>query len=430
MPAPVTPEEGCICDGKGGTSMNRRLLLCALLALPATAAADEAPANGRLTLTVRETAGIHRFGYPVGVEVPLGRPVREADRFRLLKDGRPIAAQFRPIAGGREPASAVYIDFIISPGPLEKQTYVVEYGPEVTPGPEPKRGMKVEMDKETITVAHPGNLAFVMPRHLVGLLRQVRAGEVEYLKSGSPGLLLRTRDRVEVRAGGVGAVPAVAKVTRSGPLAVGLRFESNEALGGGRQVTSVVDMEFPISKSWVRVTWTLADPKDDVAELGAELRLNVSAAPILVDFGAGSYVYATLRKNESAMLRAGRLDAAKTDRPIWDTLLGPAGKMSSYVVAAPGERRPAEGWAHVMDKQRCTAVAVEGFAEMGQEAELTIDAEGRLRIWRSLAPGGKAEARKPKRLSFWLHFVDMPVHIGAATSPQAMLAPLRVEVGR
>ena len=34
----------------------------------------------------------------------------------------------------------------------------------------------------------------------------------------------------------------------------------------------------------------------------------------------------------------------------------------------------------------------------------------------------------PKKITFWLHFVGMPVHVGAATSPQAMLAPLRVTV--
>jgi hypothetical protein len=31
-----------------------------------------------------------------------------------------------------------------------------------------------------------------------------------------------------------------------------------------------------------------------------------------------------------------------------------------------------------------------------------------------------------KELRFWFHFVPMPVQIGAATSPQAMLSPLEV----
>jgi hypothetical protein len=83
-----------------------------------------------------------------------------------------------------------------------------------------------------------------------------------------------------------------------------------------------------------------------------------------------------------------------------------------------------------MDKRRCTAVAVEGFAAGGQEAELTVDAEGRLRIGRKFAPSEKREGRRTKQLSVWLHFVNMPVQVGAATSPQAMQAPLRVEVQR
>jgi hypothetical protein len=75
-----------------------------------------------------------------------------------------------------------------------------------------------------------------------------------------------------------------------------------------------------------------------------------------------------------------------------------------------------------MDRERCTAVAVAEFAA-GPGAEIAADADGRLRLWRSFAPGAG-----PKRLAFWLHFVGMPVQVGAATSPQAMLAPLRVEV--
>jgi len=99
-----------------------------------------------------------------------------------------------------------------------------------------------------------------------------------------------------------------------------------------------------------------------------------------------------------------------------------AGATVPYVVASPGAR-PAEGWAHVMDSRRCTAVAVEGFATAAKRdspAEIAVDADGSLRLWRV----------GTKQLRFWLHFVGMPVHAGAATSPQAMLAPLWVEVSR
>jgi hypothetical protein len=323
--------------------MDWRLLLGVLLVLPRATAADEVPANGRLMLTVRETAGIRRGSDMASVELPLGRPVRDTDRFRLLENGRPITAQFRPVHGDRKPASSVYLDFIVNIGPLEKRAYTVEYGPEVTPGPEPKRGLKVETGKDTITVVNAGELAFVLPRNLLGLLRQMRVGDIEYLKSGSPGLLLRTRQGSEVRAGASGTASPVARVMRDGPVAVGLHFEGAEVLPGGREIASVVDMEFPVTKSWVRTTWTLGDAKDEIAELVIELRLNVPAGPVLVDFGAGSYVYATLRKDQVALLRAGRLDPTKSERPAWETLLGPAGALRPYVIARPGERRQAEG---------------------------------------------------------------------------------------
>jgi hypothetical protein len=385
--------------------MRHGLPVILLLALAAPVAADE-PGVRHLDLVVRETAGIRRFGYPVSVVLPAGAAARAGDRFRLLENGKPVTAQFRRVEGQRGQAAAVYLDFNVNHGPLEKHTYRVEHGPSVEAGPEPKGGIKVDVGAETIKVAHGRDLEFVLPRNLSGLLRQVRAGRTEYLRAGSAGLLLRDKDGKEHRASGA------ARVTRSGPLAAAVRFDGSEALGGGK-VASAVETEFPRSKSWVRVTWEVDDPKGEVAALGADLNLAVQGPRTLVDLGGGSYVYAALRPGESAVLRAG---------PPWATLVGRAGTLRPYVVAsADGRALPAEGWAHVMDRQRCTAVAVDGFAA-GPGAEIVVDADGRLRLWRSFARPG------PKRLTFWLHFVGMPVQVGAATSPQAMLAPLRVEV--
>jgi hypothetical protein len=387
--------------------MRSRPAVLLLLVLASPAAADETGAR-RLELVVRETAGIRRFGYPVSVVLPPDAAARAGDRFRLLEGGKPVAAQFRRVEGKRGQAAAVYLDFNVSHGPLKKHTYRVEYGPGVEPAPEPKGGITVKVGEDELTVTHGRELEFVLPRNRPGLLRQVRAGRTEYLRAGSPGLLLRDKDGKEHRAGA-----GEARVTRSGPLAAAVRFDSGEALVGGK-VVSAVELEFPRSKSWVRVTWTVDDPKGDVAALGAELNLAVQGPRTLVDFGAGSYVYAALRPGESAVLRAG---------PPWATLVGRAGALRPYVVApAEGRTPPAEGWAHVMDRERCTAVAVADFAA-GPGAEIAADADGRLRLWRSFAPGAG-----PKRLAFWLHFVGMPVQVGAATSPQAMLAPLRVEV--
>src|SRR5262249_49784896 len=147
---------------------------------------------------------------------------------------------------------------------------------------------------------------------------------------------------------------------------------------------------------------------DLISGLGAELNLNVDGKETLIDFGAGSLVYARLRAGETAVLRQ--------EGPRWRTLVGKSGSAEPYVVSSPTAGR-AEAWAHVMDTQRCTAVALADFAK--SDGEIAIDADGRLRLHR----------QGTKQLRFWLHFVSMPVHVGAATSPQAMLAPLRVELG-
>jgi hypothetical protein len=49
-------------------------------------------------------------------------------------------------------------------------------------------------------------------------------------------------------------------------------------------------------------------------------------------------------------------------------------------------------------------------------------------LWRAIFVSG-ADGR-PKALTCWFHFVQMPVQVGAATSPQAILAPLEVEFAR
>ena len=61
------------------------------------------------------------------------------------------------------------------------------------------------------------------------------------------------------------------------------------------------------------------------------------------------------------------------------------------------------------------------FAASGCQDEVRIDGDGRLVLTRRLGEKG------PRRLRFWLHFVNMPVQVGALTSPQSMQAPLAVE---
>jgi hypothetical protein len=391
----------------------------------------------QIRLRVTETAGIRRFGYPVSVVLTLDESVEDTKHFHLLSGGKPVSAQFRPHGDTSKGIRTVSLDFNASPGPLEKQDYIVEYGPGMASF-EPKSGLRVESTEKEFRIVHPGGLQFAVPRDLAGLLNQVETKKLRFLNPGSTGLILQKKNLqpnlIGERAGMEEKIPSarfkpVGKVVKEGPLAIGLRFENAKGGEGAGGAPFAVDMEFPISKSWVRFAWTVEDSQGDVVSLGADLNLHVEGSPTLLDFGAGTSVYAQLKDGESARLRQNARERP-ANTPSWTTFVGTEKDFRPYVLA-PGSSGPtgdAEGWAHVMDRQRCTAVAVADFAKSPEGADIIVSQEGRLRLWRHFGPPGSDAPRGKKQLTFWLHFVDMPVHVGAATSPQAMLAPVKVEI--
>jgi hypothetical protein len=341
---------------------------------------------------VRETAGLRRFSFPVraswmGQAVPL--------RAQLLENDKPVPAQFTSLGAG-----AVDVDFNVSIGPWETREYRLQPGDGGSPagGSVMDKGVTVEQADGVYAVRH--GVEFEVPAATLGLLNQVKGGKLSYLRPGSQGLLLNSKDD----AGHQGVAPE-SRVTKRGPLVGAFRFESIDRLPGDRSVKSVVQMDFPRSKSWIEVRWTVEDPARWVSGMTADLNLLLEGAPTLVDFGANNTVYAALKPGQRIQLSA---------EPIsWLVDLGG----QAY---ASGKNSRAEGWAHVMDQQRATAIAV---AEFGADTRdrIEVSADGRLRIQRDFLRGGE------RRLHFWLHFVTMPVQVGAATSPQAMQSPLKVE---
>src|SRR5262249_16949927 len=203
---------------------------------------------------------------------------------RLLEGGKPVTAQFRPRGDNDQGFRAVSLDFNVNHAPLETREYVVDFGPSVERGPEPQGGMTVETTADDFRVVHSSDLLFTVPCNLTGLLGQVKTSKTEFLRPDSFGLVIRGKDEKRTRAGcfGPDGAPASGRVIKSGPLATALRFEGTQLLPGSRTVKSIVEMEFPRSKSWVQVTWEVDDPNGDVAGLGADLNLNVQGEPTLV----------------------------------------------------------------------------------------------------------------------------------------------------
>jgi hypothetical protein len=259
--------------------------------------------------------------------------------------------------------------------------------------------MRIEQSPASYAVRYPGGLTFHIPKDLQGLFHSVETPDIKYLLPGSGGLILEGAPNIPMRA-----LAESSRIVKSGPLSCALEFEG-AAQASARPIKSVVHMEFPRSKSWVNVRWMVDGPDAAVNRLAAEVNLSVEGQPLIVDFGASTMIYATVRSGQFAIMQ--------TAGSGWKIDVN-----GQEYAAAPNEQP--EGWAHVMDRSRATAIAVEGFANSASSIE--VSSEGRVRIERDRQPGG------PKTLSFWLHFVPMPVQIGAATSPQSMMRPLSVRV--
>jgi hypothetical protein len=374
-----------------------------------------------------ESAGLRRFGYPVHAVVP---DAAKGRNFRLIRDGRAIPAQFRIVDGiGGKPE--VSLDFVASVGPLDASRYEVQFGPDVEPLAEARGVVGVEKRDSRILVTQGSSLTFEIAEDLSGFLRSAGSPRLGYVRGGSIGLAVRERGGASFEPLSAIKTPAPIqiKVAREGPFAIGLSSEWSDP-GNAR---SRLDLTVPHSKSWVQAVWSVDDPENTIAGLSLDLNLLIEGTETLVDFGAGSTIYGQLKKSQRADLVAGRAEGEVEPAESgsgWVVRLG-EGKIPPVFAASTGESpRPAEGWAHVMDTRRCTAVAVAGFGRSRARDTIQVGSDGRLNLVRDYAVVASEPKQKSKSLAFWLHFVPMPVQVGALTSAQSILSPLQVEWDR
>src|SRR5438874_2535872 len=130
------------------------LCLCfsGLFFLGAGSFTPSARAAERLRLEVRETGGLARSGYPAQGFLKLPRPVPATTKFRLLHDGKPVVAQFRPDREGA--TSQWWLDFETEMAPQETRKYTVEFGDDVPAGPERKSGHRLTETREEFRIAN------------------------------------------------------------------------------------------------------------------------------------------------------------------------------------------------------------------------------------------------------------------------------------
>lgn len=384
---------------------------------------EHAGASETLEIEVRETAGIRRFGYPIALTLPQLSSAPADSRFRLREGDKVVAAQFRPEQAGGG-GTKWWLDFNISLMPNETRLLTVEYGQDVAPDAEP-RGLEFRQTPDGYEIRNGSVLTWTVGHSLSQLLKSVDAGELHYLRA--PGVRLSMAGPSGMADDLSNAVEP--RITRSGPLAIAIRYELDHKAGALTGAKSTIDLTFPISKSWVEVDWKVDDPRRTVQAIRAEIaqRLNppTDSEPTLVDFGASSLVYMSLGPATMGTLQARQAGQDLKSAPYWAILRGAANHLDPFVVQSQGEPRGnAEGWAHVMDRSRCLALAVAEFGKDGDDS-IDVTAAGDVTIERKFG-ADKTAAPMRKSMRFWLHFVGFPPHVTAATSPQSMLSPLDV----
>jgi len=423
--------------------MNRRDFLAtsaspAWLATTSTVLSASTGDDRRIDFLMKETAGLRRFGYPVHVDLPMDftRTDLAVDGFILKRDGQELPAQFRRVTQS-DGTTRVALDFNASPGAFEVQSYSLHHDSTFKPAVASGRGMKVQRNGSTIEVSHSPYITYALSDDLAGFVRSVKVPSAEFIKGDSSGLFVVVKgQKVPLPPNEQKSQPGSAlRISRQGPLAIGLQSRHQIKVDGSRPVDSLIDLNFPSSKSWIETVWTLNDPENQIETMGLELGLLVDQPPILVDCGARSTVYTTLKEHELMTFEAGDLGLTRGITPGWVIHQGTAGKSEVLAMMRRAVGNEPEGWMHVIDIRRCTAMEVANFGEtaVGALDRFEVHGNGRFRFERRFLTE-KIGQRRPenpiKTLKFWLHFVTTPVQVGAVTSPQSMLAPLVVEWSR
>jgi len=166
---------------------------CWLLFIVFVTRAVPAAEPRRLLLEVTEPTGVHRDGSPVHALLTLPGPTAASTNFRLIHDGKPVVAQFRPNTGAPE-TSEWWLDFIACSAPNERREYVVEYGPDVELGPERTRGHKLVERSDSFVVSNAPYIDWTVPRDFRGFLRSVDFTPSKHLHLDSIGLTVRDRE--------------------------------------------------------------------------------------------------------------------------------------------------------------------------------------------------------------------------------------------
>ena len=396
------------------------LLVCGNV-LPLTA--DE------VTIVVNETAGLHRGNFPAGIEFNWFEPIKAETQFVLKHKDSVVPAQFLAAETGST-IRRFSVDFRVTLAPHASAEYTVHLA-DGDSNPVLLKGFDVSQSASGIRLTNAPHLFWELDPHLDGILKRFEFGEFKFWDASQSELVLKLSNGKEVPV--TGNPKGDLKVLKQGPWTTKLNYSLNAVDLGLSNVHNNVTLSFNVSRSWVQVDWQIYDPACEVKSLAVPMKLKLAQptreAPTLIDFGTTTQVYSRLSEGQFAELRGNWFQVVKEDQYIWELFQGKGNSVRRLAVGPqqPGSRFMAEGWAHIMDSQKCLALAVDKFGDSSNDL-IRLQSDGAVTLERTYPQRELLGSSKTMHLRFWLHFVFNPPHISAATSPQSMKTPLSVHL--
>ena len=394
----------------------RRYGLC-VLALIACGSLENgvyAATAGRAELSVREATGIRRNNYPVDALVPIARgALTDPAHVRVLSNNTELPSQVA--VESRWPDNSIKsldINFNVSIGPLERQTYAVEFGNDVTRAAAAAGNrLSVTQTSDAISVGPVRFAKAASPLVLSIAYREQDIGK------GSNGFTV-TDDKGIVHT--LNSDQVTPEIVKPGPLDVLIRYTGKAAIDASYNIGFTLTIEMPNSKSWVKYGASVDDPGRRLRGIAFHSPVSLGAFPWLWDFGTGSWTYGAVR-NASESVTLTQVVRRGGAEP-WKIETAANGQKQLYETASANRPKLAEGWGHFQGAKEVIAFGFDHFGQQPGTYSVTLDAHGQETFqFAPAAPGTRHQ------LAVYQHYVASPTPIGAVTSPASMLNPLIVQ---
>ena len=379
-------------------------------------------------IRVKEEHGIRRFLYPLTclVELPTGLDygklniaTRDNDldltRLQLVSPAGqavPLAVTYisHKDAQGIETGRRFRLDFAISIGPHENHEYQLRPGgapaPSFTDYLNIRRISNSSMvnTQKHFTIEFAGNFPLqILTRSEP--IKSVVYDRIQHLKEGMS--ITRNGEPLQVRAG---------------TTSLTTNINAYDGISGWIEDEYFWTTQTHITacKSWATVIHQFSSPKP-TDDFTFTLPFAVESHILTCDFGVGGGTFGKLQADTAKEI-VWRTEF--NDAPYAQWFLATAGRMDYVGEVATADEFLPQRWFHIIDSNKALAVAITELPKSCHEMTVSLNIQGDVVI------NFRLGERVPESVTFGVcyHFLNDIPAVAAATNPQSILLPPKVEV--